>query len=164
LIELDKAAREAAIASIQRYFEHQLDEPLGNLQAGALLDFFVREIGPSIYNRAIAEAQARLAARVAELKGDIEADQAVIAQEIVRVAARSDISEEIVRFRAHLAHWQVLADGAEPCGRKLDFLLQEMNREINTIGSKADGVGVSELIVTTKAELEKMREQVQNVE
>lgn len=70
MIELDKAAREAAIASIQRYFEHQLDEPLGNLQAGALLDFFVREIGPSVYNRAIAEAQARLAARVAEL--DIE--------------------------------------------------------------------------------------------
>ena len=53
---------------------------------------------------------------------------------------------------------------AGACGRKLDFLLQEMNREINTIGSKADGVGVSELIVTTKAELEKMREQVQNVE
>ena len=70
MIELDKAAREAAIASIQRYFEHQLDEPLGNLQAGALLDFFVREIGPSVYNRAIADAQTRLAARVAEL--DIE--------------------------------------------------------------------------------------------
>jgi uncharacterized protein (TIGR00255 family) len=55
-------------------------------------------------------------------------------------------------------------DGAEPCGRKLDFLLQEMNREINTIGSKADGLGVSELIINAKAELERMREQVQNVE
>jgi uncharacterized protein (TIGR00255 family) len=58
----------------------------------------------------------------------------------------------------------VLAEGAEPCGRKLDFLLQEMNREINTIGAKADGIRISELIITAKAELEKMREQVQNVE
>ena len=59
---------------------------------------------------------------------------------------------------------RVLVDGDEPCGRKLDFLLQEMNREINTIGSKADGLGVSELIINAKAELERMREQVQNVE
>ena len=88
----------------------------------------------------------------------------MLAQEIVRAAARSDISEEVTRFRAHLAHWVALADAAEPCGRKLDFLLQEMNREINTIGSKADGVHVSGLIITAKAELEKMREQVQNVE
>ena len=91
-------------------------------------------------------------------------DKATLAQEIVRTAARSDISEEVTRFSAHLSHWDSLSDDPEPCGRKLDFLLQEMNREINTIGSKADGVGVSELIVTTKAELEKMREQVQNVE
>ncbi|PYQ79082.1 MAG: hypothetical protein DMG03_26715, partial [Acidobacteria bacterium] len=55
-------------------------------------------------------------------------------------------------------------DSAEPCGRKLDFLLQEMNREVNTMGSKADGLRVSELIIAGKAELEKMREQVQNVE
>jgi uncharacterized protein (TIGR00255 family) len=87
-----------------------------------------------------------------------------VVQEVVRVAARSDISEEVTRFKAHLVHWDTLSDAPEPCGRKLDFLLQEMNREINTIGSKADGVGVSELIVTAKAELEKMREQVQNVE
>ena len=79
-------------------------------------------------------------------------------------AARSDISEEVSRFRGHVAHWASLADGAEPCGRKLDFLLQEMNREVNTMGSKADGLRVSELIIAAKAELEKMREQVQNVE
>ena len=91
-------------------------------------------------------------------------DQAMIAQEIVRAAARSDISEEVTRFRAHLAHWEALQDGDEPCGRKLDFLLQEMNREVNTIGAKADGLRVSTLIINAKAELEKMREQVQNVE
>ena len=106
----------------------------------------------------------RLRDRIDELRLELPVDQAMIAQEIVRAAARSDISEEVTRFRAHLSHWAALVEGAEPCGRKLDFLLQEMNREINTIGSKADGLGVSELIINAKAELERMREQVQNVE
>ena len=108
--------------------------------------------------------EARLHERVAEISAELPVDQAMLAQEIVRAAARSDISEEVTRFRAHLAHWAALAESSEPCGRKLDFLLQEMNREINTVGSKADGIRVSELIITAKAELEKMREQVQNVE
>jgi uncharacterized protein (TIGR00255 family) len=106
----------------------------------------------------------RLTDRVAQLRADLQADETAVAQEIVRAAGRSDISEEVSRFRGHVSHWVTLADGPEPCGRKLDFLLQEMNREINTIGSKADGVRVSELIINAKAELEKMREQVQNVE
>jgi uncharacterized protein (TIGR00255 family) len=108
--------------------------------------------------------EARLHDRVRELSEQLPVDQAMVAQEIVRVAGRSDISEEVTRFRAHVAHWNALSDGDEPCGRKLDFLLQEMNREVNTIGSKADGLGIAELIITAKAELEKMREQVQNVE
>jgi len=106
----------------------------------------------------------RLAERVQQLRTDLQADEIAVAQEIVRTAARSDISEEVSRFRGHVAHWASLADGAEPCGRKLDFLLQEMNREVNTMGSKADGLRVSELVIAAKAELEKMREQVQNVE
>ncbi|HXE80676.1 MAG TPA: YicC/YloC family endoribonuclease [Vicinamibacterales bacterium] len=106
----------------------------------------------------------RLTERVRELTSEMLVDWQSIAQEVVRTAARSDISEEVTRFKAHLAHWDALSDSPEPCGRKLDFLLQEMNREVNTIGAKADGVGVSELIVAAKAELEKMREQVQNVE
>jgi uncharacterized protein (TIGR00255 family) len=110
------------------------------------------------------ELEARLRERIAELGFELPVDQAMIAQEIVRAAARSDISEEVTRFRAHLAHWEALADGQEPCGRKLDFLIQEMNREVNTLGAKADGLHVSELIINAKAELEKMREQVQNVE
>lgn len=108
--------------------------------------------------------EARLHDRVRELSEQLPVDQAMVAQEIVRAAGRSDISEEVTRFRAHVAHWNALSDGDEPCGRKLDFLLQEMNREVNTIGSKADGLGIAELIITAKAELEKMREQVQNVE
>ena len=108
--------------------------------------------------------QARLAERVRELRAETLADEAVVAQEIAKFAGRSDITEEVVRFRGHLDHWQALSDGPEPCGRKLDFLLQEMNREVNTTASKAEGTGVSELIVALKAELEKVREQVQNVE
>ncbi|HMD37173.1 MAG TPA: YicC/YloC family endoribonuclease [Vicinamibacterales bacterium] len=111
-----------------------------------------------------AAMEARIAERVKELRTELSADETAVAQEIVRMAARSDISEEVTRFRGHVSHWQALADGAEPCGRKLDFLLQEMNREVNTMGSKADGLKVSELIIAAKAELEKMREQVQNVE
>ncbi len=106
----------------------------------------------------------RLLDRARELSATLPIDQAALAQEVVRVAQRSDISEEVTRFRAHLEHWDALTDGDEPCGRKLDFLLQEMNREINTIGSKADGLLVSEHIIEAKAELERMREQVQNVE
>ncbi len=108
--------------------------------------------------------RARLEARVKELKVDPLADETLIAQEIARFVGRSDITEEVVRFRGHLEHWRALADSLEPCGRKLDFLLQEMNREVNTVGSKAEGPAVSELVVSLKAELEKMREQVQNVE
>jgi len=108
--------------------------------------------------------QTRLVERVRELRADALADEAAVAQEIARFVGRSDITEEVVRFRGHLDHWQSLSDGPEPCGRKLDFLLQEMNREVNTTASKAEGPAVSELIVALKAELEKMREQVQNVE
>jgi len=108
--------------------------------------------------------EARIADRVRELRAELQADETVVAQEIVRMAARSDISEEVARFRGHVSHWGALVDSPEPCGRKLDFLLQEMNREVNTMGSKADGLRVSELIIAAKAELEKMREQVQNAE
>jgi uncharacterized protein (TIGR00255 family) len=106
----------------------------------------------------------RLHERIGDLGAGLTLDAAAVAQEVVRFVARSDISEELVRFRAHLVHWNDLTGGPEPCGRKLDFLLQEMNREVNTIGSKSEGLQVSPIIVDMKAELERMREQVQNVE
>jgi uncharacterized protein (TIGR00255 family) len=110
------------------------------------------------------ELEARLLERARELAAALPIDQAALSQEVVRVAQRSDISEEVTRFHGHLAHWDALSDSPEACGRKLDFLLQEMNREVNTIGSKADGLQVSEVVIQAKAELERMREQVQNVE
>ncbi len=108
--------------------------------------------------------ESRLLDRARDVAGTLPIDQAALSQEVVRVAQRSDISEEVTRFHGHLAHWDALSESGEPCGRKLDFLLQEMNREVNTIGSKADGLQVSEVVIQAKAEMERMREQVQNVE
>ncbi len=130
-----------------------------------------RAILGALFERAHAAAeegvvalQARLEERVRELRADTLADEGAVAQEIAKFVGRSDVTEEVVRFRGHLEHWRALTESPEPCGRKLDFLIQEMNREVNTMGSKAEGPTVSEVIVALKAELEKMREQVQNVE
>lgn len=106
----------------------------------------------------------KLRERLSSLAADVQGDPVAVAQEIVRFVARSDVDEELVRLRGHFGHWRALADGVEPCGRKLDFLVQEMNRELNTIGSKAEGGRATEIVIAAKAELERLREQVQNVE
>ena len=106
----------------------------------------------------------RLFTRVAEIEERVEVDPILVAQEVVRWAARSDIHEEVSRLRGHLEHMNQLTSEAAACGRKLDFLIQEMNREVNTIGSKAEGGAMAELVVAAKSEIEKLREQVQNVE
>jgi len=107
----------------------------------------------------------RLRQRIEDLRSHAPSvEDEAIAQELGKFAARSDVSEELTRLRGHLTHWAGLVGGNEPCGRKLDFLLQEMNREVNTLGAKIEGARTSELVVSAKAELEKLREQVQNVE
>jgi len=106
----------------------------------------------------------RLLTRVAEIRKQIEVDPVLVAQEVVRWVARSDIHEEVIRLRGHLEHMRQLSEESTPCGRKLDFLVQEMNREVNTIGAKAEGRGMAELVVAAKAEVERLREQIQNVE
>ena len=80
------------------------------------------------------------------------------------MADRGDITEELVRLTSHLAQFDGMVAEKEPVGRKLDFLMQEFNREVNTIGSKANDAEITNLVVQLKAELEKMREQVQNIE
>jgi uncharacterized protein (TIGR00255 family) len=107
----------------------------------------------------------RLNERIALLtKGLVTLDPERIAQEAALLADRSDISEELVRVASHLKQYRNFMAGPEPAGRKLNFLLQEFNREFNTIGSKAGKSEISHLIVEVKAEIEKLREQVQNVE
>ena len=173
--ELDEAGREALDAAVVRAVEVALDDlDVMRRHEGALLraDLDARKhavldaVEQAAVNAASGESvlRERLAKRVGELAVEVATDPVAVAQEVVRFAARSDISEEVVRFRAHVQQWTALTESPEPCGRKLDFLLQEMNREVNTIGSKADGAGVPEAIIGIKAELEKMREQVQNVE
>ena len=109
--------------------------------------------------------QERLKERVSLLTQDIvELDPARVAQEAAFLADRSDISEEIIRAESHLDQFNQIMNAVEPAGRKLNFLLQELNREFNTMGSKIGNAEVAYLIIDVKSELEKIREQIQNVE
>lgn len=107
----------------------------------------------------------RLEERISVLtKGVVEIDPDRVAQEAAFFADRSDISEEIVRVRSHINQFKTIMNSTEPAGRKLSFLLQELNREFNTIGSKTEKTNVSHTVVAVKSELEKIREQLRNVE
>jgi uncharacterized protein (TIGR00255 family) len=109
--------------------------------------------------------QERLKDRVAVLtQGWVEIDSARIAQEAALLADRCDISEEIVRAGSHLQQFRAIMGSAEAGGRKLNFLLQELNREFTTMGSKIGNAAAAHEIVAVKTELEKIREQIQNVE
>src|SRR5688572_24804135 len=110
------------------------------------------------------EAKDRLLSRLKPLLADVEMDPVRIAQEVALMADRLDCTEECVRLSAHLDQFRSLIEGAEMAGRKLNFLLQEMNREANTIGSKANDVDMARAVIVIKEELERLREQVQNVE
>ena len=109
--------------------------------------------------------QSRLLQRIQQItRGVVEIDPARLAQEAAFLADRGDISEEIVRARSHILQFRKLMDAPEPAGRKLNFLLQEMQREINTMGSKAENPSISYQVVDIKTGIEKIREQVQNIE
>jgi uncharacterized protein (TIGR00255 family) len=110
-------------------------------------------------------ARERLEARLAELlKGVAQIDPQRLAQEVAMIADRTDVAEELTRLASHVSQARGLIASDAPAGRKLDFLVQEVNREINTIGSKSQHAGIAAAVVDLKAELERIREQVQNVE
>ena len=106
----------------------------------------------------------RLSARVQELGRGLLVDPARLAQEVAFFADRTDVAEELTRLASHLEQLRALVEGDAPAGRKLEFLVQEVNREINTVGSKAQHAGIAQLVVDLKTELERVREQIQNVE
>ena len=106
----------------------------------------------------------RLLERVRRLSEEVGVDPARIAQEVALYADRADITEELVRLASHLDQARALIDGAGAAGRRLDFLVQEIGRELNTIGSKSTTAEITTAVVGAKAVLEKIREQVQNVE
>lgn len=112
----------------------------------------------------VAEYAARLKDRIAQLCSDSGLPEERIALEVALLADKCDITEELVRLESHLRQFDETLTRNEPVGRKLDFLLQEINREVNTIGSKANDANIAANVVELKAELEKIREQVQNIE
>lgn len=113
----------------------------------------------------VAEYQQKLSQRIQELLGNAVAlDPARIATEVAIFADKASIDEELVRIKSHVGQFNAILDAAEPAGRKLDFVVQEMNREFNTIGSKANDAEILNWVISGKAEIEKIREQVQNIE
>ena len=141
---------------------------------GAALDHDLRSRGARILElvgqverqspKTVSDYQARLEAKLREVLANTSIDESRILTEAAIFADKVAVDEETVRLRSHLNQMNTMLDNGGAVGRKLDFLLQEMNREANTIGSKCTDVAVARIVVDIKAELEKIREQVQNVE
>ena len=112
----------------------------------------------------LAEYRAKLTARIREVLGNQNIDESRILTEAALYADKIAVDEETVRLRSHLSQMEAMLDGGGAIGRKLDFLLQELNREANTIGSKSGDLELTRTVVEIKAELEKIREQTQNIE
>ena len=114
--------------------------------------------------KAVEEYRAKLTARMNEVLADTTIDPQRILAEAAIYADRTAVAEETVRLRSHMHQMEVMAAEEKPIGRKLDFLVQEMNREANTIGSKANDIELAKIVVDIKSEIEKIREQIQNIE
>ncbi len=112
----------------------------------------------------VAQRHQELKERVAKLLAGMDIDPARLAQETAVMADKADVTEEIVRLGSHISQFRSFLDSGEPCGRRLDFLLQEFLREVNTLASKISNAAVARLGVEMKNEIEKLREQVQNIE
>lgn len=127
----------------------------------------VESIASAIEERApkvVEDYRVRLDERIAAVVEAVDIDRARLATEVALFADRASIDEELVRLSSHIAQMRELLAGKEAVGRRLDFVVQELNREFNTIGSKANDVSISQNVILGKAEIEKIREQVQNIE
>lgn len=120
----------------------------------------IKERAPQV----LEDYRTRLEARLAELLGDTPVDESRIVMETAVYADRGDITEELVRLSSHSVQIYEVVKQDEPIGRRLEFLVQEMQREVNTIGSKAQDSEISHRVIDIKSELEKIREQIQNIE
>jgi len=160
---LDRALAEAldALVAMREREGRALEADLSTrLARVATLAAEVAELAP----RTVEGYRARLHERVAELLKGAPVDEARLVQEVALFAERTDVAEEATRLQAHLAAFRGFLGASEPAGRRMDFLVQEMHREVNTTGSKSQSTEISIRIVELKAELERIREQVQNVE
>jgi uncharacterized protein (TIGR00255 family) len=164
LWEILRTALDGAVASLIRMREIE-----GEAMKKALLERAdaVEDMIAKIEARAPEvpkEYKAKLTERIIELLGQQTVDESRIAMEVALFADRCSIDEELVRLRSHFVQMRQILGMDQPVGRKLDFLVQEMNREINTIGSKANDLEITRYVVDVKSEIEKIREQVQNIE
>lgn len=160
---VEEALREALEQHVQmRQMEgnHIREDMMQKLQQLEQLTKAVAERSPLV----LQEYQEKLRQRIADLLAQPSTDEERLAQEIAYFAEKSCIDEELVRLQSHFAQFRQIIEQEGSIGRKLDFLIQEMNRETNTIGSKANDLTIGRLIVEMKSELEKLREQVQNIE
>lgn len=112
----------------------------------------------------VEEYREKISDRIKEYLKDVELDETRLLNEVAFFADKASITEEIVRMKSHVVQLKSTLSGNEPVGRKLDFIVQEMNRETNTIGSKANDLYITNVVVNMKSELEKIREQIQNLE
>jgi len=140
-------------AALGRDFRLRLQTMAQHLQA-------IRQRVPQV----VVEYRQRLEQRVKELFGQFEIDPNRLAQEAILFAERADMTEELTRLEAHMQAFTRLLSSSEAVGRKIEFLVQEMHREVNTIGSKSNDTAIAHSVVELKSELERMREQIQNVE
>lgn len=155
------AATDAALAQLQQMRDAEGDALARELTARLAELASLKEQIAALAREVPAQLRARLLERIGKLEG---VDPQRIAQEVALLADRSDVTEELVRLASHLEQARKLVAGQVAAGRRLDFLVQELGRELNTIGSKSALAEITALIVEGKAVLEKVREQVQNVE
>ena len=155
-----RGASEQFVAARIREGESLKTDLLAKLDEMSSLVDFVEQRSPQI----VAEYRAKLEAKVKELLEDVQIDESRIAAEVILFADKICTDEEVVRLKSHIQHMRSTLEEKEGIGRKLDFIAQEMNREANTILSKANDLEVSNLAIELKTEIEKIREQIQNIE
>lgn len=170
--ELDKDKAAAALSEItakaveefnamrEREGERLRRDMLGKLETIEGLVSVVEERSP----QTVKEYRERLEARLRDILADRSLDEQRVITEAAIFADRTAVDEETVRLRSHIAQFRTMLEEGSPIGRKMDFLVQEFNRESNTIGSKCQDVAITRLVVELKSEIEKIREQIQNIE
>ena len=144
----------------QREGERLKQDVLSRLDSIERMVSFVEEQAP----QTVADYRSRLEQKMAEVLGSTGIEEGRILAEAAVFADRVAVDEETVRLRSHISQLRTMLSGASPIGRKIDFLIQEFNREANTIGSKCQNSQITEVVVELKAEIEKIREQIQNIE
>lgn len=158
--EVMTPALDAFIAMRKREGERIEEDLCARIKYMKSLSEKIDELSP----KTVDEYRKKLYTKIQELLGDREIDDARVLTEVAIFADKVAVNEETVRLASHYKEFDEIISLGEPAGRKLDFLIQEINREVNTIGSKASDIEIAKLVVTLKGEIEKLREQVQNIE